>query len=209
MKQNQKFSASAGIAIGPILFILAMIGAIGVYMSSGNDSYTSASTADRVTSNIVSQANLIRSAINQCNLQYLSDISLANSTPGESYPYGSATGTATAVSLLQCDPDLKGTSSLWSDKTLPANPGFGDWTYYNAGSTTNERCFYTIPTTMSAATTQGLTTAANKFNNATAWGTGTGQSKTAEVYYNPAGTTGKFVVIVTPPTTGNLTTCAP
>ena len=55
-----RFPANAGIAIGPILFILALLGMIVSFMASSSSGFNVAGAADRVNADIVNQANLIR-----------------------------------------------------------------------------------------------------------------------------------------------------
>ena len=62
-------SAESGIVIGPILFVLALLAILAVVMSSNMGNYGSASITDRVGADIVSQANLIRTKIYECNIK--------------------------------------------------------------------------------------------------------------------------------------------
>jgi hypothetical protein len=215
MKQQKKFSASSGIAIGPILFVLAILAIIAMFMASGNENYQTASGADRISTDIISQANLIRSTINQCNLQYQMAISTGSvTTAADAYPFGSALGTVTPVSALLCDP--MGTTSLWMDKLLPPpTGGFTVWNYVNGGAA-GGRCIWTQPDTATAgsiyygatpaniaAITSGLANTAKKFNSAT------GSSTTSEFMYNPAGASQKVVVWITPNTGAVNANCVP
>ena len=49
-------------------------------MSAGNGDYNTASVADRVAADIQSQANLIRTKINECNIKYGTNLN------GDGYP---------------------------------------------------------------------------------------------------------------------------
>ncbi len=193
-----RFSTTAGIAIGPILFVIAILALLAAVMASGGSEFQVASSADRITSDIVSQTNLIRSTITQCNLQYQMALSIGSvSSQPDSYPTAAS---ATLVSALLCDP--LGTSSIWSNSTsaimLPQpTQGFNAWQYINAGASGGGRCFWTSPSganpLSSSGIVSGLTRAASKFNSATT------NSKTSEVLYDPTSSTQKFVVWITPP----------
>ena len=214
---SSRLPASAGIAIGPILFILAMLALLGVVMASGNGDFQTAGGADRITADIVTQANLIRSTISQCNLQYVINVSTA--TSGGSYapvsdPYPlSALPGGTLVSALLCDP-MGGSPapSLWNNATsailLPQpTKGFNPWMYIDDSVAGGGRCIWALPSSGGALgnsqITSGLSRAASKFNSAA---TNLG---TNEVIYDPASTSQKFVVWITPPSGTPNSNCLP
>jgi len=196
-KNNVKLEDNAGIAIGPILFILALLGILASVMSAGSGgSLGSAGITDRVKSDIVSQANLIRTKINECQMQYLINGTNNSSAPcaGDPYPCSDQTN-GTAVSALTCpnDPlDSGNERSLWTGLRVaslpPPTSGFGAWTYFNAGLT-GGRCFYTAPTNgkSSAAIVDGLKRSAEKFTS-------------QEISYDNTSASQKFVVFITRPT---------
>jgi hypothetical protein len=204
MLHSQRFSPSAGIAIGPILFIIAMLALIGTVMSTGGNDFQTASVSDRISADVTSQANIIRTTINNCNLQFqmalsMGSVSAISSDPPGGYPASAADGTP--VASLLCDP--MGTSPLWgasngengSSGVLfpPPTKGFAPWVYVNAG-TTGGRCFYTYPLVgKSTAIVAGLTRAAEKFNFSSA------VTLTHEVVYNSASDNQKFIVWITTP----------
>lgn len=189
----KRFSSNAGIAIGPILFVLAMLGLLASMMASGGSgSFGSAGTADRVTADIVSQANLIRAKISECQMQFLVN---GDVTPGgpcsDQYPCSDTTD-GTLVSDLTCpnDPlDSGNERSLWMGLRPAAYPqptqGFDQWMYMNAGDA-GGRCIWTAPTSGPASFKEGLTRAATKFTS-------------QEVSYDSGSNTQKIVVFITRP----------
>ncbi|MDD3029950.1 MAG: hypothetical protein PHS57_06705 [Alphaproteobacteria bacterium] len=187
---------NAGIAIGPILFVIAMLGLLASVMTSGSGFFQTAGAVDRISADIASQANLIRSTITHCNMEYELALSLgAESTVPSDPPGGfpvSDQETGTAVSELVCDPT--DSSSLWGAIFLPPpTRGFNAWMYMNAGSS-GGRCIWAAPTNPAlSSVVQGLTSAATKFNT-----TATADA-VHEVVYNPAGASQKFVVWITIP----------
>jgi hypothetical protein len=206
MSHAPRFSSKAGIAIGPILFVLAILALIASVMASGNGDYQVASGADRITADVVAQANLIRGMINQCNMQYTIAVSTGSVAPStDPYPTSDTSSGTTAASLV-CSPT--GTTSLWSDKLLPPpTQGFNAWTYMDASGGGGGRCIWTTPSasnpSASEATTSGLTHAATKFNSSTAY------SAATEVIYDPHSSSQKFVVWITLPTGSADSHCLP
>ena len=205
MSQTPRFSSSAGIAIGPILFIIAILAVLAAVMAAGNGDYQVASGADRITADIGSQANLIRNTINECNLQYMLSVSSGSVTPTTD-PYPASTSSGTAVSALVCDPT--GGSSLWGAILLPPpTGGFNQWMYVDASSSNGGRCIWALPSGANPLNNPqvvgGLTRAASKFNSTTVY------SATSEVIYNPTSTSQKFVVWITPPTGTASSYCLP
>lgn len=189
----KRLSSDAGIAIGPILFLLAILGVIATVMSASNggSGFGAAGVADRVTAEIAGQANMIRSKINECQMQYLanSQTFATGSCGSDSYPcHTDAAGTLVADLTCPNDPLVGGAEqSLWSGPRPallpPPSGGFAAWKYYNGGDV-GGRCFWTAPTATSGSIGDGLARAAQKFTS-------------AEVTYNS--TTQKFVVFVTRP----------
>lgn len=201
----KRFSSSAGIAIGPILFILAILGILALVFSSGTGGFGLAQNADRITSDISSQANLIRSKINECNMQGLATAVNNSTAPcsgedpcpaacqDDTYPCSDQTD-GTVVTALTCPGDaLVGgvQQNIWTgvrnSMLPPPSRGFDAWMYINAGSA-GGRCFWTAPTAGKSATTQsGLGAAASKFSS-------------QEVSYQSDSNSQKFVVFITRPT---------
>lgn len=193
----------SGIAIGPILFVIAMLGVLGAAMMSGVGRFGTASVTDRISITIITQANLIRAKINECNITY------GTNSNYDGYP-SSDTTNGTLVSALDCEGDNAGLRNLWTGArvtSLPPPPsGFGPWHYLNSngtglgGTATGGRCIWIEPTTGSPSTNvalvAGLTKAASKFTNAAA------NDGSSEVNYDPASASQKFVVWITPPAVG-------
>jgi hypothetical protein len=175
-----RFSSNSGIAIGPILFIIAILGLLASLMSSGGSEFTSVATADRVNTDIVSQANLIRSKINECNLLY------GTNNNGDGWP-ASDPDDGTPVADLECAGDPDGKKNLWTglrpSMLSPPTSGFNAWYYINKGAV-GGRCFWTSPT--GGNTVAGLLRAKDKFSS-------------QEVAYNSAGASQRFVVFITRP----------
>lgn len=193
----QRLHPSAGIAIGPILFLLAILGVIASVMASsgGGGGFGAASVSDRVTADIVSQANMIRAKVNECQLQYLTNGQTYASAPCENdaYPCSDQTN-GTLVSALTCpnDPLISGAEqSLWTGlrpSQLPQpTAGFKPWRYMNGGDS-GGRCFWTsLSGSKTGTLISGLKRAAQKFTS-------------AELAYDDTTNSQKFVVFITTPT---------
>ena len=198
-----RLSWQSGIALGPILFILAILALIGVVLSAGSGGFSVAGVADRVTADIVAQANLIRAKINECNLMY------GTNSNYDGYPQDSTAGSpGILVSAVACAGDPAGLQNLWGGNRAtslpPPTPGFNNWYYVNTnatglgGTATGGRCIYIQPTAASGGIAAGLTNALKKFTHATA------NDGVSEVNFDPTKSGQRFVVwISTPPTPGN------
>ncbi len=138
--QQKYFSPQAGIAIGPILFIIAILGVLVAALSANTGSFGSAATSDRIKADVRGQANLIRSKVQECYMATMGN-------PLFDYPDG-PTPNGTLVKNLTCPGDPTGLQNFWSGKrptALPPNPrGFDDWVYYNYAA---GRCILLKPTT--------------------------------------------------------------
>ncbi|MGE4352096.1 MAG: hypothetical protein AB7E52_07910 [Bdellovibrionales bacterium] len=192
-----RLDSTAGIAIGPILFILAMLGILAsLFASDTGGSLGTASVSDRITNDVVAQANLIRSKISECQMQYLingTNNATDASCPNDPYPCSDQTNGTTVASLTCPNDPLDGSSerSLWTGLRVaslpPATKGFNDWTYMNAGES-GGRCIWTKPiSSSSGAIKSGLKRAAAKFTS-------------QEVDYDESSSSQKFVVFITRPT---------
>lgn len=151
------FHHNAGIAIGPILFIVAMLSIIVAALSSGLGSFGGNATIDRIKSDVRGQANLFRSKIQECYM-----ITMGNENFG--YPAG-PTPSGVAVKNLQCPGDPAGKQNIWSGArptAFPVNPqGFNDWIYFNYS---DGRCLLLTPSgTASTTMRQGINAVANYF----------------------------------------------
>jgi len=188
---------SAGIAIGPILFILALLGVLAMVLSSGTgDGFGSAGIADRITADVSMQANMIRSKILECQMQYLANghTFASGACLNDPYPCSDQTD-GTLVADLTCPNDSLTSGgeqrSLWTGLRVAMLPqptkGFDAWKYFNGGDS-GGRCFWTAPTgRKTTSITQGLTRAAEKFTS-------------SEASYDSASSAQKFVVFITLPT---------
>jgi len=201
-------SPQSGIALGPILFVLAILAIIGTVMSAGGGGFNTASVADRVTADVVSQANLIRSKINECNLMY------GTTSNYDGYPQDSTGGSpGVLVSSLNCTGDPATLQNLWTGNRAinlpPPTAGFGNWYYVNTntgglgGSATGGRCIYIQPNASSSGVVQGLQNATKRFTSNT---TNDGSS---EVNYNSSMSHQRFIGWITLPTGTANANCTP
>lgn len=194
---KQRFAPDAGIAIGPILFVLAMLGLLASVFSAGSGgSLGTASISDRVTADLVSQANLIRTKITECHMQYLVNGTNNSSAPcaGDPYPCSDQTD-GTLASALTCpnDPLTGGGAeqSLWMGLRVASYPpptkGFGEWMYINAGEA-GGRCIWTAPISGKGNTgnVDGIKKATAKFTS-------------QEMAYDPTSNSQKLVIFITRP----------
>lgn len=171
-------AAARGIAIGPILFVLALLGILAAVMSAGNSGMGSAIRADSVTPQLYTQANLIRSKMFECN-------SIRGSWP-------SGDGNGTTMANVTCPNDPTGLDNLWTGARptpLPPPPtNFGNWTYYDYSGSGGGRCVRIQPTetTVSAATKQGISKAYAKFT-------------TQEAAYTSGSTAQQLIIWITRP----------
>jgi type II secretory pathway pseudopilin PulG len=193
----------AGFAIGPILFVLALLGILAAVIAAGSGDFSTASVADRVYNDIYSQANLIRTKINECNLKW------GTNNNGDGYPASDPAGTLVCALACIGDPsaaqggnDCAGNpmtqQNLWNGMRPallpPPTSGFNQWNYVNAGSS-GGRCIWTQPSaTASQGVIAGLTKAASKFSS-------------QEVTYDSAGNSQNFVIWITVPTGAPSSLC--
>ncbi|MCL2469352.1 MAG: hypothetical protein FWF24_03870 [Alphaproteobacteria bacterium] len=194
----KRFSAQAGIAIGPILFVIALLAILAAVLSAGTGGgFGTAGVADRVTHEVVGQANLIRTKINECHMQYLINGTNFARDPCAHDPYPCSDQIdGTLVEELTCPNDpltAEGAEqSLWMGPrtaTLPPpTQGFGPWLYINAGDR-GGRCFWTAPTkgNASVGSVEGLKRAATKFSS-------------QELLYDNTSVKQRFIILITKPT---------
>ncbi len=196
---THRASSEAGIAIGVVLFVIALLAVISVAMTAGNNTVGSTIVADTVRNNIRTQANLVRSKILECN-QYSFD----RGELGDKYPYADANGTsfgavAQPVEDLHCMAFVaEGTSlpdtrtSLWAGAhaaTLPApSPGFEKWYYVNAGNS-GGRCIRIQPNAGNANDVGVKTGLAQVFS----------AFSSQEVVYDSNSTSQRFILWITAP----------
>jgi hypothetical protein len=219
MNKFLRFPVNAGIAIGPVLFVIAALGLIAALISSNIGTYSSASVIDRIGADLPSQASLIRTKIQNCNLTLASSLAIANNnacdaTPGVcgtlcrttadcqklSTSFPSTTNSPPLVNTLKCNG-----SDMWAGVSYPqATTGFSTWNYV-ANTAGGGYCIWTQPTMSNPVnnqpTIEGLRLAAKKFSNV-ATCNGTTTPCTSEVLYNAASTSQKFILWIAPPTSG-------
>ncbi len=150
-----RFHRHAGIAIGPILFVIALLGVLAAFFANDMGSMGSASREDSITTLLSTQANMIRSKFSECQLIR------------GSYPAGDGTGTL--VSAVTCPGDPSGQDNLWTGIRpiqLPPPPqNFNQWTYYDYTGTGGGSCVKIAPATVSDAVRNGVRRAAAKFTS--------------------------------------------
>jgi hypothetical protein len=204
IQTQRRLPTDAGIAIGPILFVIALLGILGAVIAAGNSDFGTASVADRVTADVTTQANLIRAKINECNLLY------GTNSNYDGFP--DSGGAPVLVSDLVCagDPSTGAGQNLWTGQRATSLPqptkGMGSWYYINTNTTglgglpIGGRCIYAVPTGSNPSGDNGLvvglTKAASKFSNGTTF------SSSNEVLYDPASSSQKFVVWISMPSGG-------
>ncbi len=192
---------SAGIAIGPILFVLALLGIIASALSAGSGgSLGSAAVSDRIGADVVSQANLIRSKILECHMQFLVNGESYAAAPcaGDPYPCSDQDDGTLAADLV-CPNDPPAGKNLWTGPRVamlpPPSKGMAAWRYMNAGDS-GGRCLWTGPSGSSSAQIKaGLKRAAEKFT-------------LQERSYDENNSAQKFVVFITVPTGAAHENCA-
>lgn len=206
---SRPLSPEAGIALGPILFVLAILGVLAAVLSAGSGSFGSAGITDRVVADISTQANLIRAKINECNLMY------GTNSNWDGYPPSG--GVSIPIATVTCSGDPSGLQNIWNGNRVanlpPPTAGFSNgttnlgWYYINtnntglSGAAAGGRCIWIKPTATNNGIVAGLTRAAKKFTTSTA------NDAASEVNYNPASTNQRFVVwISAPPAAGSETT---
>jgi hypothetical protein len=213
--KTPRFHPQAGIALGPILFVIALLGVIAAVIAADPGGFSTAGATDRIAADIQSQASLIRTKINECNIKYGTNLNY------DGYP-SSDTSNGTLVSALNCDGDPSGLQNLWNGEratTLPPpTQNFGAWYYMNTngtglgGTATGGRCIWIAPTisnpSSDAALVDGLTKAANKFTHQTTCSNNT-TCGAAEVIYDPASASQKFILWISIPTGSPDSHCLP
>lgn len=193
-ENNNRINGEAGIAIGMILFVIAILATLAIAISAGGSTGAGSTiSADRVANDTKSQAFLIRSKILSCFTYGYERGDLA-----DKYPDGASPGVL--VENLTCPSYPDGLTSLWSGQEPaqlpPPTPGFDKWVYVNAGAT-GGRCIRIQPSTGNAANTgykNGLVQASATFSS-------------TELVYNPASADQRFIIWITQPSGTASTDC--
>jgi hypothetical protein len=187
----------AGIAIAPILFVIALLAILATVIAAGTGDFSTATVADRVYNDLYSQANLIRAKINECNLKY------GTNNNGDGYPPDTSVPTLVCALTCEGDPNTAETGNdcagnplteenLWEGMRPallpPPTPGFNQWYYTNASAAGGGRCIWTEPSSgANGGILAGLAKAASRFSS-------------QEVVYNASGTTHRIVIWISVPT---------
>lgn len=212
-----------GIVIGPILFVLAILGIIALALSSGFSGFSTTGQADRINAEVTGQINLIRSKIHECYMQSLTanegSTTLALNTaltPGcedDPYPCSDKTN-GTLVSALTCpgDPAVSGAlQSLWSGARVAVLPqptkGFTQWFYMNDGNE-GGRCIWASPGDSTATSWTAPSNADQKPGIVAGLKLVMAHFTSAEAAYNANSSTQKIVVYITRPTGTPNSHCA-
>jgi len=156
MYTRPRLTSHAGIAIGPILMVIALLAVIAGVMAAGSGTFSSNASVDRIRTEVRGQANLIRAKIQECYMVTMGNLNFG-------YPIGSGV----LVRNLNCPGDPTGDQNLWTGAREtdlpPAVPGFDEWVYYNYAS---GRCISIKPTssTPPLAIRDGLTILSGLFS---------------------------------------------
>lgn len=167
----------AGIAIGPILFVIALLGVLAAFFATDMGSMGGAAREDTITATLGAQSNLIRAKFNECNMIR------------DSWPVGDGTGMA--VTAVTCPGDPAGLDNLWNGSRVaqlaPPPQGFNNWTYYDYSGAGGGRCVKIAPVSGSdPATKNGIRRTFAKFTS-------------QEADYAPGGSAQSLVIWITRP----------
>lgn len=185
MTYASRLPHESGIAIGPILFVLALLGILAAYMASDSSNMGGAAREDTITAVLSSQANLIRSKFSECQMIR------------GAYPVGDETGTL--VSAVTCPGDPTGQDNLWSgarpSQLAPPPTGFNGWTYYDYSGSGGGRCIRITPASPTDPSVRnGIRRAAAKFT-------------TQESAYDANGGVQSFIIWITFPSSSAGASC--
>lgn len=124
---KQYWNNNSGFVIGTLLLYIFLFGAIVTAITLSGRSYTQSIGIDLCVSKVVAQANLIRTKVSKCVIDYPS----GNNGTGFHLPYPGASSLVNA-STLTCPGS---SANLWTSGDailLPATPiGFDAWGYIN------------------------------------------------------------------------------
>lgn len=186
----------SGIAIGIILFVVAMLAVLGIAISSSGNFMGTTVTPDRVAADIKSQGNLIRSKLLEC-FSY----GRATERGDLSDLYPTTTGSGTAVSALDCPSYTAGQQNLWTGQapaSLPPAPtGFDAWVFVNGGAASG-RCIRTQPST-GMATDIGIKNGLGQVSH---------NFSSDELVYDSNSSSQRFILWVTKPTVSAGADCS-
>jgi hypothetical protein len=185
---STRFNNNHGIAIGMILFVVALLGVIAIAMTAGSNVAGTTIVPDRVAADVKTQANLIRNKILECYTYGYERGDLADKYPA-------STGTGTPVEDLVCPAYNAGTNNIWNGQSPamlpPPTTGFDKWVYVNAG-TAGGRCIRIQPTSGNAndqGLKNGLAQASSYFAaNELVYSSGSGSQRFILWISRPSGT---------------------
>lgn len=213
---KQRLSSESGIAIGVVLFALAIIAVVAIAMSAGGNTMgSSAISIDRISADVKSQGDLILTKIRQCYTTATIDQQAncannawnavasaytrpeCNGTIDQTvyYPVGAAPA-GILVSSIVC-PGYQSTdgTNLWTGNAPamlpPPSSGLNPWYYVNAGDS-GGRCIRIEPTAAAladSAVRAGLAQAANAYAS-------------NEYTYTPGSASQRFILWITLPAGG-------
>lgn len=215
---QKRLSNDSGIAIGMILFGIALLAVVSVAMGVGGNNIGSAISIDRATADLKSQGLLITTKIRDCFSNGISNKKLdcSNNTfvPGTGWSrpgcspidptafYPSSAGSGTPVENIDCPSFGGGIQNLWTGQAPallpPPTAGFDIWYYVNAGDS-GGRCIRTQPLSSTATDSSmraGLVEAAAGFS-------------ADELTYVPASASQRFILWITKPTGSASPDCSP
>lgn len=219
---KQRISSESGLAVGVVLFALALVAVIAVVMNAGSMMGNSTVTIDRISADIKSQGNLIISKIRQCytngvdnkvldcsNNTYITTTSswsrsgCTGTSPTDlTVYYPTSTGSGTLVSALNCPSYAAGSQNLWTGQAPsmlpPVSNGLGEWYYVNAGDT-NGRCIRIEP---QAATVNDTAVRAGLAQAVTSYGA-------QEYVYTPGSSSQRVILWITRPSGAASADCSP
>lgn len=126
----------AGIALAPILMIIALLAVItGAFAMGSNMFGANAINTDRIILEVRGQSDMIRAKIEECVM--VTRRAAQSGEPQFLFPGDDTRGTPIDVVNLDCPRDPTGQQNLWAGArpaTLPAPPrGFNPWVYVNHG----------------------------------------------------------------------------
>jgi hypothetical protein len=136
LQRPLRFSRSSGIAVGIVLFVLAIIAAVATAFSAAGNFTGSTINIDRIKNEVRGQANLIYTKINECYLN-VKDVNHSGGSDYSTANYPASVGNGTLVENLDCPTYGASTQNIWTGQSQtpypPAPDGLGPWYYVNAG----------------------------------------------------------------------------
>lgn len=197
---SRPFKDESGVAVGVILFVIAILAVVAIAFSAGGNFIGSTLNIDRVSKEVRAQGDLIRAKINEC----YKNINAIDHSGGDYYPtsnYPTSTGSGTLVESLTCPTYGSGMDNLWtgqSPATLPNPPtGFEKWVYVNAGDS-GGRCIRIQPLSgfvNDPSVKQGLVEAAGAFSG-------------LELTFDPNSSSQRFILWLTKPSGAASADCS-